>query len=95
MLGQHVHKVAFLKGIFTTISRFQTISFHSNAVTVQTLENTKKTPMVVPKKFINRMYLVFDHNIKAVFSDQTLTRRSVLSCSRLLATATVWKRMIG
>ena len=47
-------------------------------MTVQNLENTKKTPMVVPKKFINRMYMVIDHNIKAVFSDQILTRRSVL-----------------
>ena len=56
MLGQSVFNVALLKGVFTTTSRFQTISFESDAVTVQTVDNTKKTPMVVPKKIINRMY---------------------------------------
>ena len=50
MLGQSVFNVALLKGVFTTTSRFQTISFDSDAVTVQTVDNTKKTPMVVPKK---------------------------------------------
>ena len=78
MLGQSVFNVALLKGVFTTTSRFQTISFDSYAVTVQTVDNTKKTPMVVPKKIINRMYLVIDDNIKAVYSNQTLARRSVL-----------------
>ena len=78
MLGQSVFNVALLKGVFTTTSRFQTISFESDAVTVQTVDNTKKTPMVVPKKIINRMYLVIDDNIKAVYSNQTLARRSVL-----------------
>ena len=78
MLGQSVFNVALLKGVFTTTSRFQTISFDSDAVTVQTVDNTKKTPMVVPKKIINRMYLVIDDNIKAVYSNQTLARRSVL-----------------
>ena len=78
MLGQSVFNVALLKGVFTTTSRFQTISFDSDAVTVQTVDNTKKTPMVVPKKIINRMYLVIDYNIKAVYSNQTLARRSVL-----------------
>ena len=78
MLGQSVFNVALLKGVFTTTSRFQTISFDSDAVTVQTVDNTKKTPMVVPKKIINRMYLVIDDNIKAVYNNQTLARRSVL-----------------
>ena len=78
MLGQSVFNVALLKGVFTTTSRFQTISFDSDAVTVQTVDNTKKTPMVVPKKIINRMYLVIDDNIKAVYSNQALARRSVL-----------------
>ena len=78
MLGQSVFNVTLLKGVFTTTSRFQTISFESDAVTVQTVDNTKKTPMVVPKKIINRMYLVIDDNIKAVYSNQTLARRSVL-----------------
>ena len=78
MLGQSVFNVALLKGVFTTTSRFQTISFDSDAVTVQTVDNTKKTPMVVPKKIINRMYLVIDDNIKAVYSNQTFAKRSVL-----------------
>ena len=78
MLGQSVFNVALLKGVFTTTSRFQTISFESDAVTVQTVDNTKKTPMVVPKKIINRMYLVIDDNIKAVYTNQTLAKRSVL-----------------
>ena len=78
MLGQSVFNVALLKGVFTTTSRFQTISFDSDAVTVQTVDNTKKTPMVVPKKIINRMYLVIDDNIKAVYTNQTLAKRSVL-----------------
>ena len=78
MLGQSVFNVALLKGVFTTTSRFQTISFESDAVTVQTVDNTKKTPMVVPKKIINRMYLVIDDNIKAVYSNQTFAKRSVL-----------------
>ena len=78
MLGQSVFNVALLKGVFTTTSRFQTISFDSDAVTVQTVDNTKKTPMVVPKKIINRMYLVIDDIIKAVYTNQTLAKRSVL-----------------
>ena len=78
MLGQSVFNVALLKGVFTTTSRFQTISFESDAVTVQTVDNTKKTPMVVPKKIINRMYLVIDDNIKAVYTNQTFAKRSVL-----------------
>ena len=54
-------------------TRLQTGSFNQHRAT----ENTKKTPMVVLKRFIKRMYLVIDHNIKAVFSNQTSTRRSV------------------
>ena len=74
MLGQSVFNVALLKGVFTTTSRFQTISFDSDAVTVQTVDNTKKTPMVVPKKIMTFLGLSKGRVLskRAPFLQQTL-----------------------